>query len=112
MKKFNIQPLDRSIESDIVNKIDNLTKPKGALGRLEDLGLQISLIQHTLSHALHNPHNVLFAADHGILDEGVSVSPKDKHHISRSLLALYDFDDEASHRRLHRRLLRSNLSYL
>ncbi|MDE7418931.1 MAG: nicotinate-nucleotide--dimethylbenzimidazole phosphoribosyltransferase [Muribaculaceae bacterium] len=77
MKKFNIQPLDRSIESEIVNKIDNLTKPKGALGRLEDLALQISLIQHTLSPALHNPHNVLFAADHGILDEGVSVSPKE-----------------------------------
>lgn len=77
MKKFHIKPVDRSIETDIINKIDNLTKPKGALGRLEELALQISLIQHTLNPELHKPHNVLFAADHGILEEGVSVSPKE-----------------------------------
>lgn len=77
MKKFDIKPIDRSIESVISNKIDNLTKPKGALGRLEELALHISLIQQTLTPELHNPHNVLFAADHGILAEGVSVSPKE-----------------------------------
>ena len=77
MKEFHINRIDRSLEEDIVNKIDNLTKPKGALGRLEELALQIGLIQHSLSPQLHKPHNVLFAADHGILEEGVSVSPKE-----------------------------------
>ncbi len=72
MKKFHIKSLDRSIEPAIINKIDNLTKPKGALGRLEELALQISLIQHTLTPKLRYPHNVLFAADHGILEEGVT----------------------------------------
>ncbi len=77
MKKFHITTVDRSIEADIINKINNLTKPKGALGRLEELALQVSLVQHTLNPELRNPHNVLFAADHGILEEGVSVSPKE-----------------------------------
>ncbi len=77
MKQFNIQPLDRSIESKAIHKIDNLTKPIGSLGRLEELALHLCLIQHTLSPQLRAPHNVLFAADHGIIEEGVSVSPKE-----------------------------------
>lgn len=77
MKEFDIKPIDRAIESAIIEKIDNLTKPKGSLGRLEELALKISLIQQTLTPELRNPHNVLFAADHGIIEEGVSVSPKE-----------------------------------
>lgn len=77
MKKFNIRPIDRNIEPEIKNKIDNLTKPKGSLGRLEEIAGQICLIQQTLTPQLREPHNVLFAADHGIIEEGVSVSPKE-----------------------------------
>lgn len=77
MIKFNIKPVDNSLEPAIKEKIDNLTKPKGSLGRLEELACKIALIQHTLSPELNEPHNVLFAADHGIIEEGVSVSPKE-----------------------------------
>ena len=58
-------------------KINDLTKPKGALGRLEELALQVGLIQQTLRPTLHHPCNILFGGDHGIADEGVSVSPKE-----------------------------------
>lgn len=77
MKRFNIQTPSREIEADLVTKIDFLTKPKGSLGKLETLALRIGLIQQTLSPRLSSPHNILFAADHGIIEEGVSVSPKE-----------------------------------
>lgn len=77
MKEFDIHPLNRSMEQLVVNKINNLTKPKGSLGVLEDLALQICLIQQTTSPSLDVPQNILFAADHGILQEGISVTPKE-----------------------------------
>lgn len=77
MISFHIQVPDRAVGAAAAAKIDNLTKPKGSLGRLEELARKICLVQQTLSPALREPHNILFAADHGILEEGVSVSPKD-----------------------------------
>ncbi|MEG1562735.1 MAG: nicotinate-nucleotide--dimethylbenzimidazole phosphoribosyltransferase [Bacteroides sp.] len=77
MKKFSIEKPDESIREALIDKINNLTKPKGSLGTLEELALQIGLIQQTLSPALHHPQNVIFAADHGIVEEGVSLSPKE-----------------------------------
>ena len=77
MKIFNIKKPDEGIRNDLIHKINNLTKPKGALGMLEELALRIGLIQQTTSPVLKNPHNIIFGADHGIADEGVSVSPKE-----------------------------------
>ena len=77
MKTFHITRPDESIRPTLIDKINNLTKPKGSLGILEELALQIGLIQQTLSPTLKHPQNIIFAADHGIVEEGVSLSPKE-----------------------------------
>lgn len=77
MKTFQITRPDETIREALTDKINNLTKPKGSLGTLEELALQIGLIQQTLTPELRHPQNIIFAADHGIVDEGVSLSPKE-----------------------------------
>lgn len=77
MKQFNIQHTDKSMANAIQQKIDHLNKPKGSLGRLEELALQICLIQQTLSPTLNHPCHLLLGGDHGIEREGVSVSPRE-----------------------------------
>lgn len=75
--KFDIKRPDEAIREKLIDKINNLTKPKGSLGTLEDLALQIGMIQQTLSPELRNPQNIIFCADHGIVEEKVSLSPKE-----------------------------------
>lgn len=77
MTSFNIQKPDTTIATALRDKIDNLTKPKGSLGMLEEIAVRIGLIQQTLTPTLQHPVNVIYAADHGIADEGVSKSPKE-----------------------------------
>ena len=77
MKTFDIHPVDRSMQAAIQAKIDNLNKPKGSLGRLEELAMQVCLIQQTLEPSLAHPCHLLLGGDHGIEREGVSVSPRE-----------------------------------
>ena len=77
MKHFDIQSVDNSLQPTIQAKIDNLNKPKGSLGRLEELAMQICLIQQTLEPSLAHPCHLLLGGDHGIEREGVSVSPRE-----------------------------------
>lgn len=77
MRSFDIRHVDRGIEGAIREKIDNLNKPKGSLGRLEELALQVCLIQQTLEPSLAHPCHLLLGGDHGIEREGVSVSPRE-----------------------------------
>ena len=77
MRKFDIQKPDESLREAIAQKIDNLNKPKGSLGRLESLAMQMAMIQQTLSPTLRHPCHLLLGGDHGIEREGVSLSPRD-----------------------------------
>ncbi len=77
MEKFHIVKPSDELREAIRDKIDNLNKPKGSLGRLEELAEQICLIQKTLNPVLQHPCHLLFGADHGIEREQVSVSPRE-----------------------------------
>jgi len=57
--------------------IDRKTKPLGALGQLEELAARICMLQKRIDPNLCKPTMLVFAADHGLADEGVSAYPKD-----------------------------------
>lgn len=77
MIEFDILSPDNGMRAGIQEKIDNLNKPKGSLGVLEKLAMQICLVQQTLTPKLSHPCHLLLGGDHGIEREGVSLSPRD-----------------------------------
>ena len=77
MRHFSIERPDFGLCEDIQKKIDHLNKPKGSLGTLEELAMQLCLIQHTMTPKLCHPCHFIFGADHGIEREKVSVSPRE-----------------------------------
>ncbi|MCG2789754.1 MAG: nicotinate-nucleotide--dimethylbenzimidazole phosphoribosyltransferase [Actinomycetia bacterium] len=58
-------------------RLDSLTKPQGSLGRLEELAKQISGITGSLNPDMSSKLIIVMAADHGVVDEGVSAYPKE-----------------------------------
>jgi nicotinate-nucleotide--dimethylbenzimidazole phosphoribosyltransferase len=76
-----VSPLDRSLAPAIQAHLDNLTKPRGSLGRLEDLALQLALISATAGRGplpQTDPARIYTcAADHGVAARGVSLFPQE-----------------------------------
>lgn len=74
--KYAINQPNQALKSALLDKINNKTKPLGALGLLESLALQLGLIQNSLKPQLNRPALLIFAGDHGVVDAGVSPYPQ------------------------------------
>ena len=70
-----IEPLDLSLEAAFRARIDGKAKPLGSLGHLEDLAIQLGLIWHPEMPRTERATVFVFAADHGLTAEGVSLYP-------------------------------------
>lgn len=73
-----IEPIaDVAWRAHLQRRIDRKTKPLGALGRIEALALQVGLILRNDAPVLAQPQMIVFAADHGLVAQGVSAYPQD-----------------------------------
>ena len=66
---------DRLTVDGVRAAIDQKTKPPGSLGQVEILAAQLALLQNTLSPSVETARVIVFGADHGITEEGVSAYP-------------------------------------
>ncbi|XP_060149307.1 nicotinate-nucleotide--dimethylbenzimidazole phosphoribosyltransferase-like [Globicephala melas] len=111
-----------------------MAKPKGSLGQLEELALQLAMLQKTLKPELRKPCNIVFCADHGIVEEHISQSPKEityqvvynmlnggagisflcrQHQVDLKLVDVgVDYDFQAISGLKHRKIRRGTRNYL
>ena len=68
--------LDEIAQKNAEKRQAILTKPAGSLGVLENLAIQFSAWQGTETPKINSIHISIFAADHGVADEGVSAFPQ------------------------------------
>lgn len=73
---FIIEPISAAYVGAARARQMTLTKPTGSLGRLEDIACQIAGIQRTDTPVIENKWVVVAAADHGVVEEGVSAFPQ------------------------------------
>lgn len=71
---FSIKEINYSNEEFIKKKINKKTKPIGSLGKLELLAVKLALITGKDNIKLNNPTILIFAGDHGIAEENISIA--------------------------------------
>lgn len=79
-----IKPLDKGAMEAARKRQDELTKPRGSLGVLEELSVKIAGIRRSALPSLKNKTIVVMAADHGVVAEGVSAYPQE---VTRQMVA-------------------------
>lgn len=71
-----ITPLDTSAMEAARIRQASLAKPPESLGRLEELSIQLAGITGKVHNTMKHPHLLVFAADNGVVEEGVSSAPQ------------------------------------
>lgn len=72
-----IRPLDPALLDAAQARLDDLTKPPGSLGRLEEVARRLAAIQKTVKPVVGRKRLFTFAGDHGVTEEGVSAFPRE-----------------------------------
>lgn len=72
-----VRPLDPLRLAEARTHLDNLTKPLGSLGRLEELAQKLFAVQESAPLTARPARMLTIAADHGVVEEGVACCPKE-----------------------------------
>lgn len=72
-----IEPVNFKLMEKAQEKLDNLTKPRGSLGKLEDFASKIVGISRNLTPIIKRKVIFVMAGDHGVVEEGVSAYPQE-----------------------------------
>jgi len=73
---WKIEPLDEAAMTAARARQAQLAKPPGSLGRLEELSVQLAGITEKVHNKIEKKHLLVFAADNGVVEEGVSSAPQ------------------------------------
>ena len=78
LKKWidSVSPLDEAAMAKARERQAQLAKPPGSLGRLEDFSVQLAGITGKIHNRIEKKHLLVFAADNGVVAEGVSSAPQ------------------------------------
>ncbi len=71
----HVVDLDHAVSKAMEQHLHSLTKPKGSLGQLEDVAIQLAGITGDLFPVIDPAVIILMAADHGVTEEGISAFP-------------------------------------
>jgi nicotinate-nucleotide--dimethylbenzimidazole phosphoribosyltransferase len=72
----SIQPLDKNAMRQATLKIDNLSKPIGSLGALEEIAAKMAGIKGSMAYKKHKKNIIIMCSDNGVVEEGVSACPQ------------------------------------
>ncbi len=77
LDKNSLPQFDPAMYASARARLDNLTKPQGSLGRLEDVAAWLCGWQQTLKPRTDKAYTLIFAGNHGVVAQGVSAFPSE-----------------------------------